>query len=108
MSQALRSKILEELHELNAASEASADDRKPVELDQQSIGRLSRMDALQGQAMATAYQQRRKQRIVALEVALRRMDDGEYGNCVECGEPIGARRLSIDPAAAKCVRCAAL
>lgn len=108
MDNALRARILEELHELAAASEATSGDREPIELDQQSVGRLSRMDALQGQAMATASQQRRKHRVVALEAALRRMDDGEYGYCVECGEPIAPRRLTIDPAAAKCIRCAAL
>lgn len=108
MDEALRAKLLEELHELTTASEATSDDRKPVALDQQSVGRLSRMDALQGQAMATASQQRRRHRIVALETALRRMDDGDYGYCIECGEPIASRRLMIDPAAAKCIRCAAL
>lgn len=108
MDETLRAKVLDELHELATASEATSDDRKPVELDQQSVGRLSRMDALQGQAMATASQQRRKHRILALEAALRRMDDGDYGSCLECGEEIAPRRLMADPAAARCIRCAAL
>ncbi|WP_127144860.1 TraR/DksA family transcriptional regulator [Pelagibacterium montanilacus] len=104
----MRKKVLEELDELKSASEATSDDRKPIELDQQSVGRLSRMDALQGQAMATASHQRRLHRITALEAALQRMEDGEYGLCIECGEAIAPRRLEIDPAAAKCIRCAAL
>lgn len=108
MDDAMRDKILEELRDLKSASEATSSDRAPVELDQQSVGRLSPMDALQGQAMATAAQQRRQLRIAALEVALRRMDDGEYGLCTECGEPIADRRLMIDPAAARCIHCAAL
>lgn len=107
MEAALRTRILEELKELTAASEATSGDRQPVELDQQSVGRLSRIDALQGQAMATASQQRRQQRIVLLEAALRRMEDGDYGDCVECGEPIASQRLAIDPAVAKCISCAA-
>jgi DnaK suppressor protein len=92
--------------ELLARSDATDVDRRPVELDQQSVGRLSRMDSLQIQAMAVAVEQRRKARLVALEMALRRMAKADYGDCVDCGEFIGMRRLEIDPAALKCVKCA--
>jgi DnaK suppressor protein len=95
-----------ELVDLRQQSAATDDDRRPVELDQQSVGRLSRMDALQMQAMAKAIEQRRKARVVALEQALRRMADDEYGFCANCGEFIGERRLEIDPATPKCVKCA--
>ncbi len=95
-----------ELEELAQQSESTRDDRQPVELDQQSVGRLSRMDALQMQAMANAVEQRRKTRLVALDQALRRMKNGDYGFCVDCDEFIGDKRLAIDPAARKCVRCA--
>lgn len=56
--------------------------------------------------MANAIEQRRKARLVALDRALRRMADGGYGYCGDCGEFIGIKRLEIDPAALKCVRCA--
>lgn len=92
--------------ELTNQSEATRDHRQPVELDQQSVGRLSRMDALQMQAMAKAVEQRRQARLVALDQALRRMKDGDYGFCRDCDAFIGAKRLAIDPAAPKCVRCA--
>lgn len=95
-----------ELVDLRHQSAATDSDRRPVELDQQSVGRLSRMDALQMQAMAKAIEQRRKARVVALEQALRRMADDEYGYCANCGEFIGERRLEIDPATPKCVSCA--
>lgn len=95
-----------ELADLARQSEATNGDRRPVELDQQSVGRLSRMDAMQAQAMAKAVEQRRKARLVALDQALRRIRDGEYGYCLECGEFIGMQRLEIDPATSKCVRCA--
>jgi DnaK suppressor protein len=77
-----------------------------VELDQQSVGRLSRMDALQNQAMAQATGARRtaeRQRLIA---ALKRMDDGEFGYCEECGDEIAEARLRLDPAATRCVDCA--
>ncbi|HXJ96572.1 MAG TPA: TraR/DksA family transcriptional regulator [Terriglobia bacterium] len=37
--------------------------------------------------------------------ALRRMDAGAYGCCVECGEPISVRRLSAMPWARLCLKC---
>ena len=89
-----------------AASEASVDARDPVALDQQSVGRLSRMDAMQVQAMAQESERRRQARIVALRAALRRMDEGEFGECAECGEPIPEKRLEIDATALVCVGCA--
>ena len=77
-----------------------------VELDQQMVGRLSRMDALQAQAMAKAQGLRRQQETQRLKTALIRMDEGEYGCCEDCGEDIALKRLQLDPAALKCISCA--
>lgn len=99
-------RIEAELAELDAATAATAADRRPVTLDQQSVGRLSRMDALQGQAMAAAVEARRAARRLALEAALRRMAEGEFGWCARCGSFIGEGRLSVDPAATLCIGCA--
>lgn len=77
-----------------------------VELDQQAVGRLSRMDALQSQAMARATAARRDAERRRLAAALKRISEGEYGYCEDCGEEIAAGRLRLDPAAAKCVECA--
>ncbi len=101
-----RPRIAAELAELDAATAATSDDRKPVELDQQSVGRLSRMDAMQGQAMAAALEARRAQRRSALSAAMARIEEGEYGWCAHCGDFIGDGRLTVDPAAVLCVTCA--
>lgn len=103
---AFRAAMEAELNELDALIEGSELDRRPVELDQQSVGRLSRMDAMQGQAVAQEADRRRQSRRLALKIALRRIDEGDYGDCTECGEPIAIRRLEIDPAAALCISCA--
>ena len=92
--------------ELIALSETAAEDRKPVHLDQQSVGRLSRQDSLQVQAMARAADARRAAEIRRIDAALIRVAEGEYGYCVECGEAISPRRLEIDPAAPRCSACA--
>jgi len=94
------------LAEVRAASTATADDRQPVVLDQTMVGRLSRVDALQRQAMAQATDRQRQQQIQRLRAALERLDAGEYGSCVRCGNEIAARRLEADPAVPTCIDCA--
>lgn len=110
MSPEFRTRILERLHqEILSVRESDArgeDERAPVELDQTSVGRLSRMDAMQQQAMAAAQARRRAARLRALEAALRRVETDEFGWCESCGEPIAEGRLEIDPCASRCVGCA--
>ncbi|RMD89903.1 MAG: TraR/DksA family transcriptional regulator [Alphaproteobacteria bacterium] len=103
----LRNRLIEELAALEEAETLGRDGQRTVELDQQAVGRLSRMDALQSQAMSRAGAEVRARRRRAIAAALARMDEGEYGYCCECGEAIAPRRLEIDPAAAVCVSCAA-
>lgn len=93
--------------ELRASEAATSAERAPVELDQQSVGRLSRMGALQVQAMAKESSRRRAGELRRIAAALARIEEGEYGCCTECGEDIPARRLELDPATPRCVRCAA-
>ena len=102
----VRKLMIDELAELKALRESSSEARETVALDQQSVGRLSRMDAMQGQAMAKASEQRRRARVSMIKAALQRLDDGEYGECEECGEPIPAGRIAIDPTVTACVACA--
>ncbi len=92
--------------ELEEFSRLSEEARKPVELDQQSVGRLSRMDAMQQQAMAEATERARRRDLARIELAERRLAEDEYGYCLDCGEEIPERRLEIDPMAERCVRCA--
>ena len=103
--EAYRKKIQEEMEELRALSDGSREGRAPVELDQQSVGRLSRMDAMQQQSMDLAREERRRQRLAILAAALRRMDGDEFGYCLSCGGDIAAARLLADPAATLCVEC---
>lgn len=92
--------------ELQTLREQSAESRKTVTLDQQSVGRLSRMDAMQAQAMANAAEQRRIGEIARIDAALKRVDTGTFGACLACGEDIADARLAIDPAATLCAECA--
>ena len=101
-----RSKLEAEIAELRALSDSSKQSRAPVTLDQQSVGRLSRMDAMQQQSMDLAKEERRAQRLTVLAAALRRMDEDEFGYCLKCGDDISEARLDIDPAVTLCVDCA--
>jgi DnaK suppressor protein len=92
--------------QIRAADAETEGERAPVELDQQAVGRLSRMDALQVQAMALATSRRRGVELRRIATALTRIGEGEYGYCIECGEEIAARRLELDPAAPLCIDCA--
>ncbi len=92
--------------ELKILSRDSAAARKPVELDQQSVGRLTRQDAMQQQAMANAQEVRRVNEHRKIDAALARIDHSDYGWCEECGEAIAVRRLEIDPTAMRCAACA--
>ena len=92
--------------ELEELSSLSVEARDPVELDQQSVGRLSRMDAMQQQAMSQATEQTRRANLLRIEAAERRLRDDEYGYCDDCGEEIPDARLNIDPMAERCIKCA--
>lgn len=95
----LRAEILQSEH-------SGKDAAQPVELDQTTLGRVSRMDALQGQAMAKASQQRRQIYLQRIEATLQRMETGTFGWCLRCGEAIATKRLDFDPTAPLCIDCA--
>ncbi len=104
---AIRARLLADRAALQEAREGTAGARAPVELDQTSVGRLSRIDAMQHQAMALATERRRAGAQRRIEQALARLDAGTYGDCVQCGEEIAPKRLALDPAIATCLECAA-
>jgi DnaK suppressor protein len=104
--EALRQTPVDRLVELQAMDALSDEDRKPVELDQQSVGRLSRVDAMQRQAMAFASQARRQHEARMITAALGRIDSDDFGWCGGCGEPIPLARLRLDATISTCIDCA--
>jgi len=98
--------LQELLEALQANEKINASAADVVELDQTRQGRLSRMDAMQGQAISKDIQRRRKADIVRIEAALERLANYEYGDCLRCEEPIAAARLEFDPASTLCINCA--
>ena len=102
----LRRRLLERQQELLQLSNTAADSRDPVTLDQQSVGRLSRMDAMQQQAMAQATEARRSAELREIRAAIARLDSGGYGLCEGCDGEIPEKRLQLYPTVRLCVTCA--
>jgi len=101
-----KSLLLKHKAELLEADETGEQAEEIVELDQTRVGRLSRMDAMQAQAMSLETGRRRRQHLVDIEAALERLAEGDFGDCFECGELINPARLSADPTATLCIGCA--
>ncbi len=93
--------LQQELKQLLSTTEEGA---RPVDMGQ-PIGRLSRIDAMQQQNMAKASRRSHELRLQQIAAALRTIQDGEYGLCKECDEPIGYGRLSARPETPFCVNC---
>ena len=76
-----------------------------VKLDS-SIGRLSRMDALQNQQIALELKRRQENQLLRIKNAIKRMDKGQYGLCGRCKKPIEEDRLEVFPDTFTCINCA--
>ena len=104
--QALKKKLLARRQEIINVAARSEKSRQPVQLDQTSIGRLSRMDSIQFQSMALETNRRRQAELQHIKAALRRIENDDFGECQICGEYIKAKRLEIDPCTSSCIDCA--
>lgn len=102
----LKARLLALREDLEQRTEAGEESRQPVELDQSRVGRLSRMDAMQNQAMALEAERRRHVELQRLDAAMGRIEQGEYGYCLDCGEEIAVKRLESDPTTPVCIDCA--
>ncbi len=92
--------------ELSQVEQSGREAAQPVELDQSRVGRVSRMDALQVQAMSIESVRRGELQGQRIDAALQRIDNGTFGICLQCGEEINPKRLEVDPTAHVCIECA--
>lgn len=101
----LRGELQSQLRRLERSMRTTDEASQPVELDQQAVGRLSRMDSLQNRHLTRNLQEREQVRHAALVRALERMEEGTYGRCTRCGDPIPPGRLLIYPETEHCSPC---
>ena len=102
---ALRTEIEAEIESLSARMRSSADTVRPVALDPGAVGRLSRMDEIQNQAMARGLREREHHRLADLQGALERIEAETYGICASCDGEIPFARLEAYPETATCMAC---
>lgn len=100
--------LIENRKVLITAIEGENESSKTVELDQSKVGRLSRMDAMQNQAMTQETKLRHEEGLRKIISALSRIESGDYGYCLSCDNAISTARLEVDPAASLCIDCASL
>ena len=102
----MRARLLELREQLESIAAVGDESSQTVELDQARVGRLSRMDALQAQAMSQASGRRREMMLRKISAALGRIDNDDYGRCRSCAEMISRGRIASDPTAVLCIECA--
>jgi len=105
---AVKKRLNQMRKEVEEISQATEEARQPVELDQSAVGRLSRMDALQTQAMQLETERRRSMEIIRINSALKRLEKGEFGYCASCGIDIEQKRVENNPTTPTCFDCAQL
>lgn len=101
-----KKRLEDRLEAITAGQERKKKEIAPVELDQARVGRLTRMDAMQQQAMSQAAARLIDLERQRIQVALGRMRAGDYGYCASCGEEIAEGRLRFDPSVSTCISCA--
>lgn len=84
-------------HGLVTHDDAALPNRREETDDEAAADTAARMDIL---AVA-----RDAEELAGLESALKRLSEGEYGICVECGDTIARERLFANPAATRCAEC---
>ena len=98
--------LLKELKQtLESHLNQTRSDTNPVALDQQSVGRVSRIDAIQQQQMAIASHEQASLQLKQVELALHRVEAEAYGFCLACEEPVMFARLQAQPFAELCLEC---
>lgn len=96
--------IGKKMEQLNAEIEELEEITKPIPLDA-SIGRISRMDAINNKSINEASLRDKKKVYQRLERALERSKSKDFGICQKCGKEIPFGRLEYMPHTTRCVQC---
>jgi len=104
-----KKKLVEKIKSLIESSESDIkeleENTKPIS-PENSIGRISRMDAINNKSVMEAALRSKRQKLGKLKVALTKIDSPEFGICAICKNPIQTARLLYMPESNKCIRCA--
>ncbi|RLD19840.1 MAG: TraR/DksA family transcriptional regulator [Bacteroidetes bacterium] len=78
---------------------------KPVS-PENSIGRISRMDAINNKSVMEAALRTARKELEDLKHASRHLNNDDFGKCENCGEMIDVKRLMVMPGSRRCMKCA--
>ena len=101
-----REQLEESLVEIEQYLEKTEESAEAVSPDK-GLGRLSRMEAMQDQQLMLEARRRKKMQKVAVQSALQRIENGQFGICIFCGNLIPEERLEVAPESSSCVNCSA-
>ncbi len=102
----IRQELLRALNRLERSMKITGATARPLDLEQDTVGRLSRIDAIQNQGLTQSLQAREQVHLANLVDALRRIEEGCYGGCQACAQPIPFERLVVFPETKTCAACA--
>lgn len=102
----LRVELLRTLSKLERSLKIAGESARPQDLEQDTVGRLSRIDALQNAGLTENLAERERVQLEKVTGALRRIEEGTYGACNCCGGTIPFERLQIFPETLSCATCA--
>jgi DnaK suppressor protein len=102
----IRDELHRSLSKLERSMKANGAAARPRDLEQDTVGRLSRVEALQSQGLTKTLAAREQAQLEQIVAALRRLEEGTYGACNGCGAPIPMERLMIYPETLACSACA--
>ncbi len=77
---------------------------QPIEPDD-AIGRVSRMDAIVNKSINQEALKKANDKLIKIKISLERIDDENFGNCIQCNQPIPIQRLLLMPGSL-CIKCA--
>lgn len=101
---AVLSKISAEIERIAADIKTLENITQPVSAE--DMDDITRMDSIVNKSVNEAALAAARTRLAGLEYAQKRIDDPEFGYCVECGEPISHARLLAMPETTRCIDCA--
>ncbi len=100
-----REKLEEEIKKTEQQIEELEEQTQPIP-PENSLGRITRMDAINNKSVAEANLRRAKRKMGKLAASMAKIDHPDFGNCSVCSSPIPVGRLMIMPESTHCVNCA--
>jgi DnaK suppressor protein len=102
----VREELMRSLNKLERSLKISGQSARPRDLEQDTVGRLSRIDAIQNAGLTANLEERERAQLRQVLEALRRLEEGTYGACSACGRSIPFERLLVFPETLACTACA--